>query len=105
VFPPDCFENSDCDDDGDVCTYDGCVAGECATTLRVYGDVTGDGARNLLDVFCILDLIGGSPVGPECDASNADIEPCAGNGVLSILDIFAVLNAIGGTDPCECPGP
>jgi hypothetical protein len=96
---PSCTDDEECDD-SDACTYDACVDSVCSNEPRIYGDVNGDGVKSLFDIFCILDLIGGSPVAPECNALNADIEPCAGNGVLSLLDVLAVLNAIGGADPC-----
>jgi hypothetical protein len=97
-----CTQDADCDDDN-ACTYDECVSLVCQHTPRDYGDIDGNGALNLFDIFCILDLIGGEPVGPECNAVNADIEPCAGNGVISLLDVFAVLDVIAGEDPC-CGG-
>ncbi len=99
----ECFTNDDCDD-GNVCTWGTCQGGECAYSIRPYGDVDRNVTLNLFDVFCLLDLIGGeTPDDPNCVRSTADIEPCAGNGVVSILDIFAVLAAIGGDDPC-CSG-
>jgi hypothetical protein len=98
-----CVEDEECND-SNACTYDECDNGLCSNTPRVYGDVGGNGARSLLDVFCILDLIGGSSADPACNVTNADIDPCTGNGVLALFDIFAVLDAIGGIDPC-CGGP
>ncbi len=87
--------------DGDPCTFDECVGGACVNSPVAYGDVNGDGAVNLFDVFCVLDGIGGDF--SECDFSNVDIEPCVPNGTLNLLDVFALLNAIGGTDPCCGP--
>jgi hypothetical protein len=74
----------------------------CSNPPRTYGDVNCDGVLSLFDIFCILDLIGGTPT--ACCPSNADLEPCAGNGVLSLLDVFALLDVIGGIDPCCSPG-
>jgi cysteine-rich repeat protein len=99
----ECFTNDDCDD-GNVCTWGTCEAGECAYSIRPYGDVDRNLTLSLFDVFCLLDLIAGeTPDDPNCARSTADIEPCAGNGVVSLLDVFAVLEAVGGTDPC-CSG-
>ena len=95
----DCVEDADCDDDY-VCTYDQCITGVCSNTPRDYGDIDGSGTRNVFDIFCILDLIAGEPVEPECAAVNADVEPCVANGTLNVFDVFAVLSAIAGTDPC-----
>ncbi len=102
VFNCGCLAAADCAD-SDACTYDACTAGLCSNDPRDYGDVDGNGAKNLLDVFCILDLIGGAPDGSACNRANADLEPCAGNGALNLLDAFSVLDAIGGIDPCCSP--
>jgi hypothetical protein len=96
-----CTTVNECND-FDACTYDECVAGVCMNTPRTYGDIDGNGVISLFDIFCILDLIGGGSADPACNATNADIEPCAGNGALSLLDVFAVLDAIAGIDPCGC---
>ena len=95
----DCVEDADCDDDY-VCTYDQCITGLCSNTPRDYGDIDGNGTRNVFDIFCILDLIAGEPVEPECAAVNADVEPCVANGTLNVFDVFAVLSAIAGTVSC-----
>ncbi len=104
----DCTGPADCAD-GNICTTDTCDggSGQCVFPPRNYGDVDGNNARNLFDIFCMLDLIGGqTPAEPTCTLSNADIHPCdtQGNGVVSILDVFAVLDAIGGaiSDPDCC---
>ncbi len=94
-----CTDAPDCND-ANACTYDGCEAGTCSNTPRPYGDIDGNGTLNLFDIFCILDLVGGEPVDSECNAVNADIEPCEPNGTLNLFDIFSVLDAIGGEDPC-----
>ena len=99
VAPGDCVVDEDCDD-VNVCTYDECTGGMCSNSPRLYGDVDGDGTPNVFDVFCILDLIAGEPVGPECDPVNANIEPCVPNEALNAFDIFAVLEMIAGEDPC-----
>ena len=90
-----CVEDEDCND-FNACTYDECIATVCSNTPRLYGDVNGDGTPNVFDIFCILDLIAGVPVGPECDLVNANIEPCVPNEALNVFDIFAVLNMIAG---------
>ncbi len=102
-----CTDNSGCDDDN-ACTLDTCdqVSGTCEFSPRAYGDVDGNGALNLFDIFCILDLLGGVPPGAAtCTPGNADVAPCAGNDTLNLLDVFGVLDAVSGTDPCSCPGP
>ena len=102
VVPGQCVEDEDCDD-LDVCTYDECIEGGCSNRLRLYGDVDGNGTPNVFDIFCILDLIAGEPVEPECNWGNADIEPCDGNDALNVFDMFAVRDMIAGMDPC-CTG-
>ena len=101
-----CSKNADCDD-LDVCTYDECVDGVCTNTPRLYGDINNSGTPNVFDIFCILDLVAGDPVDPECDEVNADIAAvqgeCGANGVLNVFDMFAVLDAIAGVDPCCSP--
>jgi hypothetical protein len=94
-----CLEDADCNDTH-ACTYDECTVASCFNSLRAYGDANGDGALNLFDIFCILDLIEGSQGDAECNVLNADISPCTPNGTLNLLDVFAVLDAIGGLDPC-----
>ena len=99
VASAQCTEDEDCND-MDACTYDECIATVCSNTPRLYGDVNGDGTLNVFDIFCILDLIAGEPVEPECDWVNADIEPCDGNDTLNVFDALAVLGAVAGADPC-----
>ncbi len=95
-----CVTNADCDD-GNVCTWELCNAGDCLYSIRPYGDIDRNFTLNLFDVFCVLELIGGTtPSDPDCVKRNADIVPCEGDDVLSLFDIFGVLNAIGGADPC-----
>ncbi len=91
--------------DQDACTYDTCADIACDNAPRDYGDTDGNGALNLFDIFCVLDLIGPGSDDLNCTKLNADIEPCAGNSVLSLLDVFAILDAIGGIDPCGCSAP
>ncbi len=86
---------------GDPC-FDGvCSGGVCDVIPRLYGDVDGNGVRNLFDIFCVLDGIGGDF--STCSFEDDDVEPCGGNGTINLLDVFAVLNAIVGIDPC-CGG-
>ena len=100
-----CDEDGDCND-ADGCTYDKCVGIWCSNRARLYGDVDRNGTPNVFDTFCILDLIAGESVEPECDPMNADLHPCAPNGTLNVFDIFAVLDAIAGINACSCPaGP
>jgi hypothetical protein len=102
-----CVVDGDCDDQS-VCTTDRCINGTCTFAPRVYGDVIPDNALSLFDIFCILNLIGGSNTDPACTFEGADIAgngpgQCGPNGVLSLFDVFAVLDAIGGIDPCCSP--
>ncbi len=94
-----CSVDDDCND-ADACTFDECVTAACANTPRLYGDANGDGVRNLFDVFCILDGIGGDF--SSCAKTNADLHPCSGNDTLNVFDVFAVLDAISGADDCGC---
>ncbi len=96
----ECVEDADCDDDY-VCTYDFCDTNVCAYSPNLYADVDHNGARNLFDVFCILDGIAGDFT--DCAFEDVDIHPCNGNGVINLFDAFAVLDAIAGIDPC-CGG-
>jgi hypothetical protein len=92
-----CADDDECDDSY-VCTFDHCDAGICAYTPNAYGDADHNGVANLLDVFCILDGIGGDFT--NCSLKDDDIEPCEPNGVLNLFDVFAVLDVISGIDPC-----
>ena len=101
----ECLDAGDCDDH-DVCTYDGCADEVCSNAARLYGDINGDGTPNVFDALCILGLIAGNPVGPECNVVNADIEPCIREGeptMPNVLDVFGVLDAIAGINTCGCP--
>ena len=101
-----CTSVEDCDD-FDVCTYDECVDSACSNASRRYADVDGNGYSKLFDIFCVMSLIAGDPVGPECNAVNADIAglrgECDPNGALNVFDIFAILDMIAGVDPCCSP--
>lgn len=112
----DCETNADCDDSGDVCTFDCCSALTCTSTVETYGDVAGgtscggtcgpDGPPvDLIDILAVLDAFSGSfPSG--CDVHNFDIAPCppdGPDGQVTLLDTLAVLDAFAGTDAC-CSG-
>ncbi len=102
-----CVVDADCDDQN-VCTIDRCVNGTCTFAPRRYGDVIPDNVLNLFDIFCILNLIGGTNTDPACTMEGADLAgggpgQCGPNGVLNLFDVFAVLDAIGGIDPCCSP--
>ena len=83
-----------------MCTHDTCVDKVCSIVPRIYGDIDGDGAVGIFDIFCVLNGFGGDL---SCGFCNIDIEPCEGNGTVGIFDLFGVLNAFGGIDPC-CGG-
>jgi len=100
--PGPCGALPNCDD-GDVCTFDFCVADVCTHTPNLYGDVNHDTIVNIFDVFCILDGFAG--IFDQCFFADADVEPCVGNQTLNIFDLFAVLHAFSGTDPCCALGP
>ncbi len=89
-------------DDMSVCTCDEPAGEFCTHAPRAYGDVNCDGAINIFDIFCVLDVVGGDLT--DCTTLDADIHPCEGNGAVNVLDAFAVLDAIAGHDPC-CGDP
>ncbi len=103
IDAPECFDDFECFPRPNVCWTPVCNAGTCGEVARPYGDANEDGVKNIFDIFCMLDVIAGTP--GTCNKEQADIQPCAGNGVVSILDVFAVLDAIGGIDPCCNPPP
>ena len=73
-------------------------------TDRIYGDVNGDGAVDLFDIFCVLD--GFVDDFSTCSKSNVDISPCpGGDGIVDLFDIFGVLDAFVGSDNCGCGTP
>jgi hypothetical protein len=92
-----CFEGCECFD-YDACTFDECLDGVCVNTPGPYGDVDHNGVANLIDIFCVLDLIAGMPA--DCTPENGDVHPCTGDGAINLLDAFAVLDAAIGNDPC-----
>jgi hypothetical protein len=96
----ECVDDADCDD-GDICTWDLCLEGTCWHEPNLYGDVDHNNVRNLFDIFCILDGIGGDF--ETCAFGDMDVHPCEGDGALNLFDIFAALGAIIGMDPC-CSG-
>ena len=86
---------------GDFTTAGGKVSAYFAKWSPVdpaFGDLDGDCAVNLFDLFCVLDAF--SDVFKDCEPFDVDIEPCGGNGTINLQDLFAVLNAFNGIDPC-----
>ncbi len=96
-----CTDHCECNDFS-ACTLDYCVEGACSHTPTAYGDVTGNGVANLLDIFCMLDQVAGA--NGDSTRHLYDIKPCFGDDVVNLSDVFAVLDAIGGFDLCGC-GP
>ncbi len=95
-----CTDDCECNDFS-PCTWDVCVEGACGHTASRYGDVTGEGTVNLLDIFGMLDQMAGA--NNDSTLHVHDIYPCAGDGVVNLFDVFAALDAIAGVDPC-CGG-
>ncbi len=94
-----CTDHCECDDFS-ACTLDYCADGACTHTSTAYGDVTGNGVINLLDIFGVLDQIAGANGSSTMHVY--DIKPCNGDDVVNLSDVFAVLGAIAGKDPCWC---
>jgi len=99
-IPGPCGQLPNCDD-GDICTFDLCVADVCTHTPNIYGDVNHNNTVNLFDLFCVLDGFAGTFT--ECSAADVDVEPCVGNLTINLFDLFAVLDAFSGIDPCCSP--
>jgi len=105
---PGCVEDCSCSDGGDVCARAECNGGNCENVPNDYGDIDGNGAINIFDLFCVLDGFGQDF--STCSFEQDDIQgscgggaACCPNGVINIFDLFAVLGAFGGEDPC-CGG-
>ena len=63
---------------------------------------SGDGAPDLLDIFCVLDGFQGT-FSEACTPCNADLAPCpAGDNTIDLFDILASLDAFCGADNCGC---
>ncbi len=97
VHVVECTERAQCLID-DPCAREACVEGVCTYTDVAYGDVDGNGVRNLFDIICIIKGMGGEF--ERCTFEDADIEPCGGNGLLDDFDVMAAAEATIGVDPC-----
>lgn len=98
-----CKGDDDCDD-GDVCTWDRCLAG-CTHAPNMFGDVNHDGVVDVFDILCVLD--GFSGVFTACSTIDVDLAGCpGGDNTIDVFDILAVLDAFAGVNVCGCPaGP
>ncbi len=61
-------------------------------TMRMWGDVNGDGFTNVLDITIVVDMVKGIDTGFALESG--DLFPCLSDGRLNVFDITASADAI-----------
>ncbi|MGD2111478.1 MAG: YCF48-related protein, partial [Phycisphaerae bacterium] len=78
---PECISDKDCDD-GDPCTINTCVQGQCRRSQRTCDDgnaCTVDSCRSETEGGCVYEPVS-CPQGEACDPATGECEPIVDNG-------------------------